>query len=477
MSVTVQAADGRRLVVTKGAPSAVLAACELDRDAHERVQAALDGFAAEGLRVLAIAERDDGGAAGPQALVGLVAMADPPREGVEEALRVCREAGVGVAMMTGDESATALAIARRLGLVAGRHARVTTGAEIDALDDEQLRRVVGGGRRRVFARVTPAHKLRLVEAFQAVGHTVAVTGDGVNDAPALRAARVGIAMGRGGTDVAREAADIVLLDDNFSTIVHAIEEGRTVHRNLRKFIAYILASNVPELVPFIAMIALGIPPALTILQILAIDLGTDLLPALALGAERPEAGTMRAPPRSREDRLLDRRLLLRAYGYVGVIEAAITMGAFAYFWASAGVDLEALRELARGLAGGAATPAQVALYEQSTTVALAAVVAAQVGNAIACRSEQANLSVGPLAPNPLLRGALIVELVMLAAYVYLPPLQRLLDTRPIPLGSWMPLLAAPAVVVLLEELRKLVAPRLGRSAPVRAVRRRQRAGG
>jgi P-type E1-E2 ATPase len=166
----------------------------------------------------------------------------------------------------------------------------------------------------VFARMSPEHKLRLVQAYKDIGEVVAVTGDGVNDAPALRAANIGIAMGLNGTDVAREAADIVLTDDNFATIVVAIEQGRSIYQNIRKFMTYILASNVPEIVPFLGMVAIKIPPALTILQILAVDLGTDMVPALALGAESPEPGIMARPPRPRNESLLNGALLLRAYG-------------------------------------------------------------------------------------------------------------------------------------------------------------------
>jgi magnesium-transporting ATPase (P-type) len=185
----------------------------------------------------------------------------------------------------------------------------------------------------VFARVLPEQKLRLVQAYKDLGHIVAVTGDGVNDAPALRAANIGIAMGKSGTDVAREAADIVLIDDNFATIVGAIEQGRAVYQNIRKFMTYILASNMAEFLPFLAMGLLKIPPALAILQILAIDLGTDMLPALALGAEKPEAGIMQQPPRKKSKPLLDRSLMLRAYCFLGLIEGLVGMtGFFLVLW-------------------------------------------------------------------------------------------------------------------------------------------------
>jgi len=240
-------------------------------------------------------------------------------------------------MVTGDYGLTAEAIARRIGLVTGK-ARVVTGEAMGHLTDAQLRQILHDPNSElVFARVAPEQKLRLVEAYNALGHVVAVTGDGVNDAPALRAAHIGIAMGMSGTDVAREAAGIVLIDDNFATIVSAIEQGRAVYQNIRKFMTYILSSNVPQIVPFLAMVVFKIPPTLTILQILAIDLGIDMLPALALGAELPEARIMQQPPRPKNKPLLDRGLLLRAYLFICMIEAIAGMAGFFLVWRSHGM--------------------------------------------------------------------------------------------------------------------------------------------
>lgn len=235
--------------------------------------------------------------------LGLTATIDPPRPEVAEAIlqgrgfanAQCHQAGIMVTMITGDYGLTAEAIAHQIGLVDGK-VRVITGEQLGHLSEAQLRQVLQRWQSGlVFARVVPEQKLRLVQAYKDLGHVVAVTGNGVNDAPALRAANVGIAMGKSGTDVAREAADIVVIDDNFATIVSAIEQGRAVYQNIRKFMTYILASNVAEFLPFLAMGLLKIPPALAVLQILAIDLGTDMMPALALGSEHPEAGIMQQP--------------------------------------------------------------------------------------------------------------------------------------------------------------------------------------
>ncbi len=247
-------------------------------------------------------------------------------------------------MVTGDYGLTAQAIAQQIGIVEGK-ARIVTGEEMGHLSDAQLAQILHQKSGLIFARIQPEQKLKLVQAYIRMGHVVAMTGDGVNDAPALRAANIGIAMGLNGTDVAREAADLVLIDDNFATIVSAIEQGRAVYQNIRKFITYILSSNIPELLPFLAMVFCKIPPALVILQILAIDLGTDMLPALALGAEPPEAGTLLQPPRKKSQQLLDKSLLLRAFLFLGLLEGVAGMSGFFLVWWSNGYGINELRSL------------------------------------------------------------------------------------------------------------------------------------
>jgi len=378
---------------------------------------------------------------------------DPPRAGVRHALERCRRAGIRVVMVTGDHGLTAEAVGREVGLFA-RHPRVVSGPDLAALSDGRLKALLRAGGDVAFARVMPEQKLRLVQAFQALGEVVAVTGDGVNDAPALRAAHVGIAMGASGTDVARGAADLVLLDDDFGSITAAVEEGRSIFQNIRKFLAYILTSNVPELTPFLAMVGLGIPPALNILQILAVDLGTDLVPALALGGEPPEPGLMEQPPRPKQSALLDRSLVVRAYLRLGLVQAAASMAAFLAAWWLAGVGLPGLRLLAPALLARAAVPEVEAIQRTATTAALCAIVVCQMGNLFACRSERLPAFRVGLFSNRLLWIGLGVEAVLIAAVVYLPPLQAVFLTAPLAPLAWVALLAGPAALLLVDETAK-----------------------
>ncbi|ACK73417.1 ATPase, P-type (transporting), HAD superfamily, subfamily IC [Gloeothece citriformis PCC 7424] len=471
------------LGVTKGAPLEVLRHCHQfwhngqcqDLTEVERLQITTtnDEFASQGFRVLAVAlhwgDREllnmtSQGLEQDLVFLGLIAMFDPPRPEVEAALQACHQAGIAVTMVTGDYSLTAKAIACQIGLVR-EQPRVVTGEEMGHLSDAQLRQVLHHHTELVFARMSPEHKLRLVQAYKDLGHIVAVTGDGVNDAPALRAANIGIAMGRGGTDVAREAADIVLLDDNFATIVSAIQQGRGVYQNIRKFITYILSSNVAEVVPFLAMVVLKIPPALMIMQILAVDLGTDLIPALALGAEPPERGLMRQFPRSRSKSLLDRSLLLRAYGFLGLLEASAAMIGFFSVWWSQGYQLNDLQDLSPLILAHQSDPSTMVIYSQATTLTLATILACQDGNVFACRSERLSIFQIGFFNNPLIWLGIGVKWVLMLSIIYLSPLATIFFTTPLTTWQWLMLLIWPPLILTAEELRKRIVYHNGKNSP------------
>jgi calcium-translocating P-type ATPase len=350
MSTLHERSEGKMLFL-KGAPEVVLPRCdqiELPNgvgpftDEHKaRIIAAQEAMAQRGLRVLALAcrrvpedtSRDE--YESHLTLAGLVGLEDPPRPEVPAAIQRCREAGIKVIMVTGDHPHTAVAIAREIGLVQSINPVVITGDQLRRFSNIRLQLALDAPEI-LFARVAADQKMRIVSALKRKKEIVAVTGDGVNDAPALKQADIGISMGRCGTDVAREAADIILLDDNFATIVAAIEEGRAVFANIRKFLTYILTSNIPELVPYLAFVLCRIPLPLTIIQILAVDLGTDMVPALALGAEPSNPNTMKQPPRPRGERLLNFPLIARAYLWLGVMQAIAAMAAFFFVLKSGG---------------------------------------------------------------------------------------------------------------------------------------------
>ncbi|WAL58271.1 cation-translocating P-type ATPase [Thermocoleostomius sinensis] len=466
------------LSFTKGAPLEVLRRCQnyldeqgvvaLTEAKRAEIAEANDRLAREGFRVIGVAVRSGETELLTAAasdleqnltFLGLAAMIDPPRPKVKAAIARCLDARITVTMVTGDYGLTAEAIARQIGLVDGK-ATVITGETMGHLSDAELRQLLHQPQNLIFARALPEQKLRLVQAYKDSGHVVAVTGDGVNDAPALRAANIGIAMGLNGTDVAREAADIVLLDDNFATIVTAIEQGRAIYQNIRKFMTYILASNIPEIVPFLAMVFLRIPPALIVLQILAIDLGTDLVPALALGAEAPETGIMQQPPRPKHKPLLDRSLLVRAYLFLGVIEAIAGMAAFFIVWWSHGYTLADIQQISFSLISHTADPNVTRIYHQATTATLAAIVACQIGNVFACRSERvSSLRLGWFS-NPWIWIGIALEILFVLLLVYVYPLNQIFMLAPLAGWQWASLILCPIVLLAAEEWRKQIANRI-----------------
>jgi magnesium-transporting ATPase (P-type) len=349
-------------------------------------------------------------------------------------------------VVTGDHALTATEVARRVGI--GRASmRTVAGADVDAMSDDELDRLLAARGEIVFARSSPETKLRIAQVLRERGEVVAMTGDGVNDAPALRRADIGVAMGRSGTDVAREAATMVLTDDHFATIVDAVAAGRRVYANVRKFVLYIFAHAVPEVFPFLVFALSGgaVPLPLTVLQILAIDLGTETLPALALGRESAEPGAMQEAPRARSESIISRGMLWRAWAFLGVISAVLVMGGFFYVLWRAGWHF--------GDPTGAGTPMHDPWVE-ATTATFAGIVACQVGTAFAARTDHASLRTVGVFSNSLLLWGIAFELSFTAALVYVPWLQDIVGTAALPADVVAVLATFPFIVWGADELRR-----------------------
>jgi calcium-translocating P-type ATPase len=466
LMTTVDDQDGSLVVHTKGAPEEVLARATMVRRAERDVPVtvpdraaisrAMTDYAGRGLRVLGIARRQlPAGSAVPAqradaecdlCLLGLVAMLDPARPEVPAAIGQVHRAGIRVNVVTGDNGLTAAAIARQVGIGSPRM-RVVTGAELDAMPEAELDALLNSGTEVVFARSSPEAKLRIADALRATGQVVAMTGDGVNDAPALRRADIGVAMGRSGTDVAREAATMVLTDDNFATIVAAVASGRQVFDNVRKFICYIFTHAVPEVLPFLVFALSGgaIPLPLTVMQILAIDLGTDILPALALSREPAEPGLMDRPPRPRAEGIISRAMLARAWGFLGLLSATLVLTGFFLTLRHAGWH--------PGADTGPSSPLHHG-YLQATTVAWLGIVACQVGTAFAVRTDHASLRSVGVFSNRYLLGGIAFALAFAAALIYLPALNSVFGTAPLTVGQLATVLPFPFIVWGADEIRR-----------------------
>ena len=462
---TIDAGDGESWVHTKGAPEAVLPRCRevlhsdgesrpLDPAERSRLEAMVDAYASEGLRVLAVARRRAEGpvltrredAERDLSLLGFVAMLDPPRPEVPEAVARCHQAGIRIIVITGDHPLTAAAIARRIGIARGGETIVTED-ELEGMSDAELDRLLREGEELIFARSTPEAKLRIADALRAERHVVAMTGDGVNDAPALRRADIGVAMGRSGTDVAREAATVVLTDDNFATIVAAVAAGRRIYDNIRKFIVYIFAHATPEVTPFVVFALAGgaVPLPLTVIQLLAFDVGTETLPALALGREPAEPDVMERPPRRRSEGVIRGELLVLAWVLMGLVSAGLVLAGFF------GVLLRA--GWRPGDDVGVGEPLHDA-YLRATTMTFVGIVACQIGTAFAARTERASLRTVGLLSNRLLLWGIAADIAFAAALVYAPPLQAVFGTatlRPLEIAVLLPF---PLLVWGIDELHR-----------------------
>jgi calcium-translocating P-type ATPase len=464
---TVDERDGALWVNAKGAPEALAPKCQAilqaDGEEHpfgagerEEVSRLVESHAEQGLRVLAVARRRlDPAVPVPKrreqaesglCFLGLVAMLDPPRAEVAEAVARCHEAGIRIIVVTGDHGLTATAIARRVG-IAGERPTVVTGQELERMSEDELDRLLREGKELIFARSSPEAKLRIADSLRAEGHVIAMTGDGVNDAPALRRADIGIAMGRSGTDVAREASTMVLTDDNFATIVAAVQAGRRVYDNIRKFILYIFAHATPEVTPFLVFALSGgaVPLPLTVLQLLAFDVGTETLPALALGREPAEPGLMQRPPRAHSERLIRPPMLLRAWLFLGVICAVLAMAGFFYVLLKAGWH--------PGDPVGEGHALHHA-YQEATTMTFFGMVAGQIGTAFAARTDHASLRSVGVFSNRLLLWGIAFELVLAALLIYFPPLQALLSTAALSPDAVLFAAPFPFIVWGADELRR-----------------------
>ncbi len=460
-----QCPDGETVAYVKGAGAEVLSRCTsaywdgstvpLSPDIEDKVRQQIDAFAREAYRVLAIAFRDLPGKQERYesisveeglTFVGLVAILDPPRAETPEAVHKARTAGIRVVMLTGDHELTAESIARKVGIISTKNSRVTTGYQLERMSDEQLSELLDVPEL-VFARVTPAQKLRIVRLFRAKGETVAVTGDGVNDAPALLEADIGIAMGLSGTDVARESADMILLDDNFASIVNGVEVGRSVFDNLKKFVVYVFTHNWAELLAFIVFVLLRTPLPLAVVGVLAIDLIMEIAPSLALMLEPPEPGIMENPPRSKKVRLFSLSALTRS-AFIGLIT-----GGYALFWC-----FSAWSQGGWGLGSG--TVPDHGAYLAGLTVVIVGIMAGQFGMLFATRTNVRSALSISIARNKWILRAVAVEIGLLLAIVYLPFLQTAFMTVTISPLYFLVLYAIAPTVLLVEETRKLLLRRV-----------------
>lgn len=441
MSTLHRVGDGL-VAYTKGAPESVIPLCtaqwRVDGPAPLQaasVLAAAADMAAQGLRVLAVARRSLAAVPMPGdtcavesglSLIGLIGLIDPPREAAANAVRDCQTAGITPVMITGDHPATALAIARRLGIVLDGESVVLTGSDLVALSESALREHVATVR--VYARVDPAQKIRIVEALQARGEFVAMTGDGVNDAPALKRADIGVAMGRGGTDVARQAASLVLLDDNFATIVTAIREGRRIYDNIRKFVRYAMTGNSGEIWTIFLAPLVGLPIPLLPIHILWVNLVTDGLPGLALAAEPAERGVMQRPPRRPQESLFAHGLWQHIL-WVGLLIGGLCL--LVQAWAIA------------------------ANYANWQTMVFTVLTLSQMAHVLAVRSETESLWQLGLGSNRPLLGAVLLTFLLQMATIYVPVLNPVFKTEPLGVLELLVCLAASAVVFIAVEIEKI----------------------
>ncbi len=465
---TIHALNSSILIYTKGAPRNILDLCnkvfvdgkieDLTQENMDWIETRIHEFANEGLRVIAFAYKQipkddykkDEETEKDLIFVGLAGMRDPPRKEVKNAVQKAKQAGIKTVIITGDYGPTAQAIAQEVGIVDREFAQVIRGVDLEDLKDQVIIDEVKKGNV-IFARVSPEQKLRIVKVLKKSGEVVAVTGDGANDAPSLKEADIGVAMGASGTDVAREAADIVLLNDSFASIVKAVESGRAIYENIRKFIVYVFSHNWAELIPYVLYAVLGIPLPLLVVQVLAIDLAIDVIPSLALSREPPEAGIMQEPPRSITERLFTRKVFGRSL-YIGTIIAIGSMIGCIGAWTAGGWQF------------GQSLAQNSPVYIKGVTMTFAGIVVAQSGNLLACRTSKQSIFKTSLKTNKWIIAGIVSQISILAILVYVPVMQHVFGTTALGVTDWIYLISLALIVVFAEEIRKFLSRRFGKRA-------------
>lgn len=462
-TINKNAGNQKIFAYVKGAPDSILEKCshiflggrvqKLDKRMERQIMERNEKMAGRALRVLGFAYRelnpkpeenyDAKDVEKNMIFVGLMGMIDPPREEVKDAVKLTHKAGIKTYIVTGDNGATAHAIAQTLGITGAYNVRIVTGTEMNQISNEKLTAIFKNEKEVIFARVSPEHKLRIVSSLKNLGERVAVTGDGVNDAPALKRADIGIAMGIAGTDVSREAANIILTDDSYATIVKAIEEGRTIYANLKKFIFFIFSCNIGELFAVFAAILIKMPAPLTAIFILIVNLGTDVLPALALGVDKPEQDVMSNPPRDPRKHILEAPFIGR-FLYIGTIIGVIVTAT--YF----------ITLTAQGWSWGEPLFENSFIYMKSSTIAFALLIIIQMVNAFNARSETRSIFSIGFFSNLWLLSAIILSVAMLILLTEIPFLQTILRTTHISLKEWGMILLASFCILAVEEIRKII---------------------
>ena len=470
---TVHSLNGDVFIYTKGAPRNILDVCnrvliddkveDLNPENMVWIENQLHEFANAGLRVIAVAYKrlpkteytQDEETEKDMIFVGLAGMRDPPRTEVQDAVMKAKLAGIKTVIITGDYGPTAQSIAKEVGIIENEFAQVIRGVDLENLNDQAIVDEVKKGNV-IFARVSPEQKLRIVKVLKDSGEVVAVTGDGANDAPSLKEADIGVAMGASGTDVAREAADIVLLNDSFASIVNAVESGRAIYENIRKFIVYVFSHNWAELIPYVLYAVLAIPLPLLVVQVLAIDLAIDVIPSLALSREPPEAGIMEEPPRSLKERLFTAKVFGRSL-YIGIIIAVGAMVGCLSTWMAGGWHL-----------GMPLTPESAfyttGVYTKGVTITFAGIVVAQAGNVLASRTSKQSIFKSNLSKNKWIVFGIVSQLTILAFLIYVPLMQDVFGTTALGVSDWLYLLLLALVVIFAEEIRKFFARKISKTS-------------